>query len=36
VPSLTIDAATWIPSITIWPPPMLTRPSRDSPFVTSE
>src|SRR4051812_49079763 len=24
-----------MPSITIWPPPRLTRPTRDSPFVTS-
>ncbi len=35
VPSFVIDAVTWMPSITIWPPPRLTRPRLDSPLVTS-
>jgi hypothetical protein len=34
VPSFAIDAVTWMPSITIWPPPRLTRPRLDSPLVT--
>jgi hypothetical protein len=32
---LVIVAVTWMPSITIWPPPRLTRPSLDSPLVTN-
>jgi hypothetical protein len=35
LPSFAIEAVTWIPWITIWPPPMLTRPRLDSPRVTS-
>jgi hypothetical protein len=34
VPSFAIEAVTWMPSITICPPPMLTRPRLDSPLVT--
>src|SRR5579864_358645 len=34
-PPFVIVAETWIPSITICPPPRLTRPSLDSPLVTS-
>src|SRR4051794_4879654 len=35
VPSFVIEAVTWMPLITIWPPPRLTRPTLDSPLVTN-